>query len=124
MPERFDIGVKRTALIGSWAVPLDSAGNAAVTVTKAGATGQTHYITAIEVSISGAAAAADMFIQLKDGSNVIWKEVIGSGSPRGQRAGAVFTHPLVLTTGNAANLVVDAGGVGVVASANLAGFTI
>lgn len=113
----------QTAGLPCWTVSGDSVAATAQTITKAGATGRKHLITAIEIVVTGAAVANDMFIQLQDGSTTVWKSAIGSGSPRGQRVGAVFTHPIALTAGNAANLVVDAGGAGVVASINMAGFT-
>lgn len=125
--ERTYLGNSKWALntgTPQWAATLDSGNNAAATVTKAAVSGKTHYITAIEVCISGAAAANDITVELKDGSTTVWKEIIGSGAPRGDRAGIVLNHPIALTTGNAANLAVSAGGVGVITSANMAGYTV
>ncbi|MEC0265137.1 hypothetical protein [Paenibacillus anseongense] len=101
----------------------DSGNNAVQTLTRVLVAGKSHYITSIEVSISGAAAANDITVELKDGSTTVWKEIIGSGAPRGERAGIVFNSPIKLTAGNAANLVVSAGGTGVITSANMAGYT-
>lgn len=111
------------SLSGVNAQTQDSGANAAQTLTRTARAGMSHYITAIEVSISGSAAANDITIQLQDGSTTVWKEIIGSASTTGERAGIVFNQPVKLTTGNAANLVVSAGGAGVVTSANMAGFT-
>ncbi len=111
-------------LIAQIPITQDSGINAPQTLTKAAVAGKIHYITAIEVSISGASAASDITIQLKDGGTTVWKEIIGSGAPRGDRAGIVFTFPIALTAGNAANLAVDAGGAGVVTSANMASYTV
>lgn len=122
-PTRANLRVEVAGSVGQWPLTQDSAAATAQTLTKAGVAGKTHHITAIEVSISGAAAANDIFIRLEDGPTTVWKEVIGSGAPRGNRAGIAFNFPLDLTLGNAANLVVDAGGVGVVTTANMAGYT-
>lgn len=115
--------VELTGAVGQWAVTLDSTSNNPLALSKPLVAGKAHYITAIEVSISGAAAANDITIQLKDGTTTIWKEIIGSGAARGERAGLVFAFPIGLTIGNAANLAVDAGGAGVITTANMAGYT-
>jgi hypothetical protein len=114
---------QNVAVAGSTAQSADSGINSPQTLTKAAVTGKSHYITSLEVSISGAAAANDITISLKDGSTVVWKEIIGSGAPRGERAGIVFTSPIKMTAATATTLVVDAGGAGVLTSANLAGYT-
>lgn len=101
----------------------DSTANTAQTLTRAAVPGKCHYITAVEVLISGAAAVNDITIQLQDNSSTVWKEFIGSGATRGERAGIVFLSPIKITQGNPANLVVAAGGASVVTTANMAGFT-
>lgn len=108
----------------AWTVVSSSADNAAVTITKAAVTGKKHYITAMEVTITGAPAGVDILIELRDGGTVKWKEYIGNAAPRGERVGFAFTHPIELSTSAAANLYVSAGGVGVIATGNLAGYTI
>lgn len=114
---------RQTGSVPQWAITQDSGNNAAQTLTKALSAGKAHYITGFEVSIAGAAAVNDITVSLKDGSTTIWKGNIGSGSPRGERTGVAFAFPVALTAGQAANLVVDAGGAGVITTANLVGYT-
>lgn len=116
-------GVFINGSVGQWVATGDSANNATLTVTKAAAPGQEHYVTAIEVTISGAAAVNDIAITLQDGATTVWKTWIGSGAPRGDRVGVAFSFPLAMSVGNAANLVVQAGGTGVITTANMAGYT-
>lgn len=109
---------------GAWAVTLDSAINTAATLTRAAVGGKRHYITGIEVSISGAAAANDITIDLRDNATVIWREIIGSGAPRGERVGVVFSHPVMCGLSVTASLAASAGGAGVVATLNITGYTL
>ena len=105
-----------------------SAANTAKTITKAAVAGKSHYITAIEVSTKGADAASDIDVVLNEdnaGTPVAkWQEVIGTYAVSGSRCGIVFAKPIKLTAGKTADLVVDAGGAGVVTVANLQGFTL
>lgn len=107
----------------AWAISQDSTANSPQTLTRAAESGKTHYITAIEVSISGAAAGNDVSIELRSGSTKKWKGFIGSGLGSGVKYGVVFTTPVELNVGEDANLVVAAGGTSVVTTANLSGFT-
>jgi len=61
----------------SWSITGDSAANTAQTLTKAAVAGKTHYIFGLEVVIKGAAAGADIDIELKDDTTAIYKTCIG-----------------------------------------------
>ena len=109
--------------VSEWTEVGDSAANAAQTLTRAAPNGRAHTVTAFQVTISGADAAADVTVELKTGTDTKWKTVIGSGSTRGETVGAVFSSPLVCGYEEAVTLEVSAGGADVVTSANLAGYT-
>lgn len=108
-----------------WSEVGDSAANGALTVTKAapGEAGESHCATAFEVVISGAAAAADITVELKSGATVKWRSVIGSGAARGARVSKSFPNPIACGIGEAVTLTATAGGIGVICSGSLAGFT-
>ena len=82
-----------------------------------------HHITGFEVVISGAAASADIFVEIKTGTRRIWRTCIGSGAVRGERTGLSFAHPIPGSPGEDITVYVDAGGAGCVTTANLEGFT-
>ncbi len=115
--------VRLEGLNTQWTATQDSAANAAQTLTKAAVAGKKHCITALSVAVSGAAAAADITVTLKDGATVIWKGVVGTGA-RGMGLIKDFLFPLVLSENSAANLEVAAGGASVVTTANLTGYTL
>jgi len=112
----------------SWSLSADSEADTAKTLTKTASAGVSHYITAFEVVISGAAAVATITVELKEdaaGDPVTkWKTVIGIASPIGTRVGITLPNPIKITTNKTADLVVTAGGANVVTSCNLAGFTL
>ncbi|OPX93985.1 MAG: hypothetical protein A4E53_00148 [Pelotomaculum sp. PtaB.Bin104] len=113
-----------TKLPSQWTVTGDSTANAAVTITKAAQPNKKHYITAIEAVVSGAAVgAADVAVELRDGSTVKWKSIIGAAAVQGTRVVMAFSHPVELSTNAAANLYAAAGGTGVIITLNMAGFT-
>ena len=111
-----------------WTVTGVSGANAAQTITRAAVAGASHYITAFEVSTRGGDVAADINILLQEdaaGAPVThWQEVIGTFAVSGSRVGLVLSRPIRLTAGMTADLVVGAGGAGVVTVANLQGFTL
>lgn len=113
-----------STVASSWTVTADSVANTLQTLTRALVAGKSHYVTMIEVSISGGAAANPIFVTLMDGATIKWKESIGSGAPRGTTVGFTTPFPILITAGVAVGLVVDAGGVGVVTTANLGGYTV
>jgi hypothetical protein len=109
---------------GLWSVNNTSAANAAVTTSKAAEPGKRHYVTGFSAVISGAAAANDISVELRDGATVKWREYIGSGAARGARVAVnLGTGGIEMSVNAAVNLVVSAGGAGVVTDANLVGFT-
>jgi len=106
----------------------DSGANAAQTITVAAVAGKSHYITAIEVAISGAAAVSTITAILKEDAAGTpaskWKEIIGIASPIGTRVGIAFPIPIKLTTAKTADLVIDAGGAAVITTGNISGYTL
>lgn len=110
--------------IPNWSQTQDSAANTAQTITKAaGGSGVIHYATGFEVVLSAAAAANDITIELKDGAAVLWKTIIGSTAARGARVSQNFSFPIVGTANTAMTLVISAGGVGAITTANLMGYS-
>lgn len=114
------LAVKIGHAIALTTVTQDSTANTANTITVAAVAGKKHYVAAIEVSIKGAAAGADINVVLRDGAAARWSEVIGSSAVRGTAVGFVLPHPIEMTTNTAMTLEVDAGGAGVITRANLA----
>ena len=107
-----------------WTVTGTTGLNAAGTVSKAGTTGNYHYVHSIEAIIKGAAAGSDFLVTLKDGTTVMWQEAFGSAAPKGERVGIVFGVPIRFTVSNAVNLETEAGGTGAAIVLNVAGFTL
>lgn len=101
----------------TWSETALSGSNAAVTVTRAGESGKSHYITAIIVSINGAGAG---LAQFKD--NDITK------AQGYARLDANFVVPLPApykcVVGAPAALTMAAAGVGVISAVTLVGYTI
>jgi len=110
--------------MAKWTVTGVSSANTAKTITKAAVTDRRHYVEGYMVVIKGADAAADIDIELQDGTTVIWRDVIGLGNGRGSRVGTICeNNPFSFTPGTAVNLVVDAGGANVVTVLSLKGHT-
>jgi len=100
--------------VSEWAVTA-SQDNAEATASKAGVTGQTHYITHVAASFS---AAATKLLQVKDGSTVLWEGYVVNAQV------IPFDRPLKVTRGAAASAVLAASGTGgVLGKVNIAGFT-
>jgi hypothetical protein len=117
-------GVSLVGDITEWSVTQTSTANTEQTLPKASGGGTTkHVVTGFEVVIRGAAAGADISVQLKDGSTVKWQTYLGSGALRGERVGIVFAHGIEMTAATAVTLVVGAGGASVISEANMAGYT-
>lgn len=110
--------------VPAWTVTGDSSANTARTITKAGEAAKKHYITGFSAVLGAAAAGADIAIQLKDGSTVKWKEIIGNAAASGTRVAVTFEHAIEMTENTAANLVSDAGGASAVVTLNLTGYTL
>lgn len=107
-----------------WYYTQDSAANTAQTITIAAEAGKAHYITYLEVALSVAAAGADIAITIKDGTTVKYKTLIGNAAVVGTRVAVQFPYPLTTTVGNAAYIVVAAGGAATtVTVANIGGYT-
>lgn len=113
-----------TRLPAEWSVTQNSAANTAQTLTKAGEVGKKHRVTSVDVFISGAAAGSDITVTLQDGATAKWVGKIGNAAASGSRAGFSVPSGVEMTAGNAANLVVTAGGASVVTTANMTGYTV
>lgn len=116
--------ISRAVEPDTWSETGDSDPNTALTLTHAAEAGKRHYVTMIEVAISGAAAGADITVELKDGDTTKWKEIIGNGATQGERVGFVYLHGIKMNENSDVNLVVSAGGDGVVTHVNMAGKTV
>ncbi len=110
--------------ISEWSEIGTSADNTAVTINRAAEADKRHYITAFEVVIRGAAAGNDIKVELLDGATVMWTSYIGEDAPRGERIGIAFAHGLEMSVNTEVSLAVEAGGAGVIAEVNMAGYTI
>jgi len=108
----------------TWTITQDSSANTAQTLTKTAVAGQKHYITSIEVVISGAVVgASDVNILLKDGSTTKWKQIIGTTSARGTRVTIDFANPIQMSVNSTCTLNIDAAGASCITTGNIAGFT-
>lgn len=106
-----------------WTETDDSAADTALTVTKAGVTGQRHYVTAFEAVLRAAAATGDVKVAVQDGSTDKWVTYFGDAAVRGERVGVVFANPLRITAGADAKVVVAAAGASAIVTATLSGYT-
>jgi phage minor structural protein len=105
-----------------WSVTGDSAANSGLSISRAGESGRIHVVTGFEAVISGAAAGADIIVELRRNTTLLWKSVIGSASPRGARTGLTRAEIEALA-GEAVSLNATAGGTGCVVTLNLVGYT-
>lgn len=96
-----------------------STANAALTLTVAAKTGQRNVARKCSVAIRAAAAGADILVLLKDGSTVLWRDVIGNAAARGTRITAEFPGGLRGSQGTAMTLEIDAGGAACITEASL-----
>lgn len=106
-----------------WTIVNSGSAGSALTIYKAAESGKKHYILAFSAIISGADASSDILIELKSGTTVKWRERIGSGSERGEKAGMVFSKPIEIDTNTVVELSASTGGTGVVIDLNLEGET-
>jgi hypothetical protein len=107
-----------------WTARATSGANAAATTTAASQTGLQHYVMGYLVIVSGAAVgAAGVVIQLKDGSTEKVYDMIAAAAPIGSSVSLISSTPLMQGTATtAANLVVGAGGTGVITEATMWGY--
>lgn len=105
-----------------WSVTGASGDNATQTLNRPAEAGKRHFIAGVSVSVSGAAAAVDVAVTLKDGASVIWQGFIGTGV-RGLVSKS-FEVPIACGEGNAVSLEVGPAGAGAITTANLEGYTV
>jgi hypothetical protein len=114
-------------LAQGWSATGASEANKAGVVTKAAASGKTHYITGFSVAVSAAAAGATaggFAVELKNGNTTIWKEIFAASAAVGSRIGVTFPAPIACTNGGAVSINCAALGTGSISVLNLNGFTI
>lgn len=109
-------------LIGSpatWNVSADAT-NAEVTASRAAESTRTHFVTGVEYSFSAVPAAATT-AEIRSGATVLKRFRV----PATLQPPVVieFTRPLRCAEGEAASVVVGAGGAAIICSANISGFT-
>lgn len=122
MPKVFVEGGAITGPL-AWAVTGDSAANTAKTISKAApGTDKRHVVTGFSLSVSGAAAAGDTAVELKDDATTIWKTVIGQGGARGLQI-ALAGLNIAITANKAVSLSSAAAGASCVITLNLTGYT-
>lgn len=114
------IGKDVTGTLNEWGASGASSANSAQTLTKAApGAGVSHFITQIDISFS-AAPAAGVLVKLNDGASgtTIWQGIFNVALTTTVK----FDKPLGLSAANAAELVVAAGGSGIISYANMLGW--
>lgn len=114
MPDRYEVERAMRA-DGAWMQAGTAAANTAVTVTKTGAPGRTHYVTGFMLGYSDGAAAG--LVTLKDGPDTIGLWYISGASS------VTFDVPVRIRMGNNVSLTLAAGGTGITGAVTLMGFT-
>lgn len=110
-------------LYETWQLSGVSAANTTLTLTK-GVGGTNHLlVTGYLVIVSGASPANDITISLKTGATVVWRDIITAAAAIGTRVAMNFLNPIPGGYGIDITLEILAGGVGVVTTANLCGYT-
>ena len=108
-----------------WTItPTDSAANTANTATKEAVASKKHYLTFLEVVLSGADCGTASVITVSDGATVKYKTMIGLYAPRGTRIGYSLPFPIEFTVNTAINIAVGAAGAGAVTTINAFGYTL
>lgn len=107
-----------------WTVVDSAASGAAKTLTKAGEVGKCHYITGFDVAFGGAVADGRL-LQLRDDTTVKWHTVTDvTGSVTAvSRVHVQFQHPIKMTTGKDASLVLAIATGAVTSYLSLSGYT-
>lgn len=96
--------------------------NTATTLTQAGVTAHSWYVSYLNWRVSGGSvgSTADVVIQILDGSAVIYQSVIAKSASNGSSLSMDFSNPLKITAGNSVTVTVGASGnAGTVITTNL-----
>jgi hypothetical protein len=108
--------IATTGLISATA---DSAANTILTQTISSVAGQSIYLFAFGVTVSGAALTSTVVISIIDDVTTIYKTTIGIGAPIGESRYREFAAPIKGTSGKSLTLQATAGGSSVVMVGNL-----
>jgi hypothetical protein len=108
--------ITATGLISATA---DSAANTTLTQTISSVAGQSIYLFAFGVTVSGAALTSTVVIEIIDDITTIYKTTIGIGAPIGESRYRDFAAPIKGTSGKSLTLQATAGGGSVVMVGNL-----
>ena len=85
---------------------------------------KTHYLTYIHIILSGAVAANNCVITVKDGDSIRYKTLIPSTAPIGSDKTVSFVYPIAITTGSALEVKATAAGAGAILTVNVGGYTL
>ena len=108
----------------SWTVVGTSVAATEQTITKAAVTGRTHFVTGFTVSVITADVTGDCSIILKDGTTAKYTTYFGDSDVRGAERWREFVHPIKMTQGTAANLVIASAGSLAVTVGSMKGYTV
>ena len=106
-----------------WVKRGTSSANTAQTITVPAQLNRAHKILGFEVYIYAADAGNDITIELRENTTTLYKTIIGSGAPRGERVGLIFPKPLYAGVNAPVSLFIGGGGTGCVTEANIMGKT-
>jgi hypothetical protein len=103
-----------------------SAANTANTETVAAVAGKRHYLLGYRVCVSGDVVGADgVAVSVKDGSTEVGRDMIPASSVIGSSVNSEPGHPVFIGSLNTAlNIVVGAGGSGVITHLSYYGYTL
>ncbi len=110
-------------LRSDWDEAADGGANAIATLTHALTAGQRHFVTGFEAVSKGAALAADVVVELREGANVKWRTTLGNTALQGERTGVMFPRPMEFALATAVTLEATAGGALVVITLSMLGYT-
>lgn len=98
-----------------------SANNTATSLTQAGVSGKSWYVSYANWRVSGGAtAASNQAVTISDGATVIYRSAVPASSANGTNLAIQFQHPIKITEGNAVTFAIGASGTaGTLIHANL-----
>ena len=102
-----------------WGAVGTSAANTALTVTRAAVPGQAHYVTGFCVTMRAAAVTVGE-VELRSAATAVDRIITPA---QGGMQCVSYASPVKLTAGDAANLVVPAGGTSVISTGRMQGYT-
>ena len=106
-----------------WSLTEDSSIDTSISLTKVAEVGKIHYITGFLVAVTAGPIVGDTYVQINNGADLLWNDVIGNEATQGERIGAMFAKPLVCAVNTDVTLFVGSGGTGVIMKLTLLGYT-